>query len=61
MGRVYRFLTVAGGLEFEEFGVAGAVFQELVVGALFFHAARVSPGWGGLTRLARVDNHVFYR
>ena len=31
-----------------------------VQGALFFHAARVSPGWH-LTRLARVDNHVFYR
>lgn len=29
-------------------------------GALFFHAARVSPGWH-LTRVARVDNHVFYR
>ena len=31
-----------------------------VEGALFFHATRVSPGWR-LTRLARVDNHVFYR
>ncbi|MET0251927.1 MAG: cell wall hydrolase [Novosphingobium sp.] len=31
-----------------------------VEGALFFHAAHVSPGWR-LTRLARVDNHVFYR
>ncbi|MET0180015.1 MAG: cell wall hydrolase [Novosphingobium sp.] len=31
-----------------------------VEGALYFHAARVSPGWR-LTRLARVDNHVFYR
>lgn len=31
-----------------------------VEGALFFHAARVSPGWR-LTRIARVDNHVFYR
>jgi len=31
-----------------------------VEGAMFFHAARVSPGWR-LTRLARVDNHVFYR
>ncbi|WP_374529886.1 cell wall hydrolase [Novosphingobium sp.] len=31
-----------------------------VEGALFFHAARVSPGWH-LTRIARVDNHVFYR
>ncbi len=29
-------------------------------GALYFHAARVSPGWR-MTRLARVDNHVFYR
>jgi spore germination cell wall hydrolase CwlJ-like protein len=31
-----------------------------VEGALFFHAARVSPNWH-LTRLARIDNHVFYR
>lgn len=31
-----------------------------VEGALFFHAARVSPGWR-LKRIARVDNHVFYR
>lgn len=29
-------------------------------GALFFHASYVSPGWR-LTRIARVDNHVFYR
>ena len=29
-------------------------------GALFFHSARVTPGWR-LTRLARVDNHIFYR
>lgn len=31
-----------------------------VEGALFFHAAYVSPGWR-LKRMARVDNHVFYR
>ena len=31
-----------------------------VEGALYFHAARVSPGWN-LTRMARVENHVFYR
>lgn len=31
-----------------------------VPGALFFHAAHVSPSWR-LTRLARVDNHIFYR
>lgn len=29
-------------------------------GALFFHAARVSPGWNR-PRVARIDNHVFYR
>ena len=29
-------------------------------GALFFHAAYVSPGWH-LTRIARIDNHVFSR
>jgi spore germination cell wall hydrolase CwlJ-like protein len=29
-------------------------------GALYFHAARVSPNWGK-TRVARVDNHIFYR
>ena len=31
-----------------------------VEGALYFHAARVSPGWR-LHRIAQVDNHVFYR
>lgn len=31
-----------------------------VEGALYFHAAYVSPGWR-LRRLGRVDNHVFYR
>lgn len=29
-------------------------------GALFFHARRVSPGWGK-ARLALIDNHIFYR
>ncbi|MGE4304900.1 MAG: cell wall hydrolase [Novosphingobium sp.] len=29
-------------------------------GALFFHAARVSPKWR-LTRVGRIDNHIFYR
>jgi len=28
--------------------------------ALFFHAKRVSPGWG-LKRVASIGNHVFYR
>lgn len=31
-----------------------------VEGALYFHAAFVSPGWH-LTRLGKIDNHVFYR
>jgi hypothetical protein len=31
-----------------------------VPGAMFFHAARLSPGWNR-PRLARVGNHVFYR
>ncbi|MDE2596245.1 MAG: cell wall hydrolase [Sphingomonadales bacterium] len=35
-------------------------WQSPVEGALFFHAARVSPGWH-LKRLAQVDNHIFYR
>lgn len=35
-------------------------WQSPVEGALFFHAARVSPGWR-LKRIAQVDNHVFYR
>jgi hypothetical protein len=29
-------------------------------GALFFHASRVSPGWGR-QRMAQIDNHIFYR
>jgi spore germination cell wall hydrolase CwlJ-like protein len=29
-------------------------------GALFFHASHVAPGWGK-PRLARIDNHIFYR
>lgn len=28
--------------------------------ALFFHAARVSPGWR-MTRVAAIGNHIFYR
>ncbi|MFN3551677.1 MAG: cell wall hydrolase [Novosphingobium meiothermophilum] len=31
-----------------------------VEGAMFFHAAHVSPRWGK-TRMARVDSHIFYR
>ena len=38
---------------------AGA-WRSPVEGALFFHATHVSPGWR-LTRLGRVEKHVFYR
>lgn len=31
-----------------------------VEGAMFFHAAHVAPSWGKI-RMARVDNHIFYR
>lgn len=31
-----------------------------VEGALYFHAARVSPGWR-MARVGRLGNHVFYR
>ncbi|MEA3036160.1 MAG: hypothetical protein QOH04_1925 [Sphingomonadales bacterium] len=29
--------------------------------ALFFHARSVSPGWHGVTRVAAIGNHIFYR
>lgn len=31
-----------------------------VEGAMFFHATHVAPSWGKI-RMARVDNHIFYR
>lgn len=36
------------------------LWKSPVEGAMFFHAARVSPNWGK-ARMARIDNHVFYR
>ena len=36
------------------------VWREIVPDALFFHSARISPGWN-LRRLGRVGNNVFYR
>jgi hypothetical protein len=36
--------------------------ESAVADALFFHANYVRPGWrGGLTRVAALGNHVFYR
>ena len=29
--------------------------------ALSFHASHVAPGWGGMQRISRIGNHVFYR
>lgn len=36
------------------------LWKSPVEGAMFFHAAYVSPRWGK-TRLAKVDGHIFYR
>jgi N-acetylmuramoyl-L-alanine amidase len=35
-------------------------WQSEAEGALYFHAARVSPGWR-LRRVAQIDNQIFYR
>ena len=35
-------------------------WRQLVPDALYFHAARVSPGWS-MRRIARVGNNIFYR
>jgi N-acetylmuramoyl-L-alanine amidase len=45
--------------------VAHIAREELAEGAvpraLFFHATYVAPRWRGLTRIATVGNHIFYR
>ncbi|HEY0411872.1 MAG TPA: cell wall hydrolase [Allosphingosinicella sp.] len=45
--------------------IAHVAIEDLADGAapraLFFHARSVAPGWRGLTRVASVGNHVFYR
>jgi hypothetical protein len=45
--------------------VARIAMEEMAEGdaprALFFHARYVKPGWRGLTRVAAVGNHIFYR
>jgi len=30
-------------------------------GAMFFHSVHVSPNWAHRTRVAQIDNHIFYR
>jgi N-acetylmuramoyl-L-alanine amidase len=45
--------------------IAHIAMQDLADGAapkaLFFHARYVRPSWRGLTRVAAVGNHIFYR
>jgi len=46
--------------------VASSTYDDLrapvVPGALFYHAANVSPGWSkSRQRLATLGNHIFYR
>ena len=36
-------------------------WQSQAEGAMFFHSARISPRWSNRQRVARIDNHVFYR
>ena len=36
------------------------IWKNHAPGALFFHARYVSPGWRK-TRIAQIDNHIFYR
>jgi spore germination cell wall hydrolase CwlJ-like protein len=38
----------------------GGSWKSKAEGALFFHAAHVSPHWGRV-RVAQIDNHIFYR
>ena len=40
--------------------VDGEHHESQMPGALFFHARYVNPRWR-LTRLGRIDNHIFYR
>ena len=37
-----------------------AAWQNPATDALFFHARQVTPGWG-LTKVAAIGNHIFYR
>lgn len=36
-------------------------WQSPAEGAMFFHSVHVSPNWAHRTRVARIDNHIFYR
>lgn len=36
------------------------LWKSPVEGAMFFHAAHVSPNWGK-ARMAKIDGHIFYR
>lgn len=37
------------------------MWREIAPRAVSFHAARLSPGWRGKTKIAQIGNHVFYR
>ena len=38
-----------------------AGFRQVAPRATSFHATFVKPGWSGMTRVAQIGNHVFYR
>ena len=37
------------------------LWQQIAPRAMSFHANYVSPGWHGMTRIAQIGRHVFYR
>lgn len=43
-----------------ERALSGEVMEDCGT-ATFFHAARINPGWGKLTRVGQIGLHVFYR
>lgn len=63
-GRAMPAIATAGRAWREAVAISQIAIEDswnsLAEGALFFHARRVSPGWGK-AKVALIDNHVFYR
>lgn len=36
-------------------------FEDVTKGATFYHATYVSPGWKGLQKTVRIEEHIFYK
>lgn len=67
----YGAATPRTAAEFQQWALAEAISQAVIDGnfragscsqADHFHATNVSPSWArSMTRLCRVDNHIFYK